>query len=91
MARMGFFDLPDHFVPMDFKRGPLVDINAIVPWDEFSHALEWVWRTPEAKRKLCPCFFVFVPCTRWFKVYMHHVKRASSRILFFVKFFPSIV
>lgn len=51
MAQMGFFDLSDRYASLDSKRDPLVEINAVVPWDEFRPALERVWRTPEAERK----------------------------------------
>lgn len=51
MAQMGFFDLSDRYASLDAKRDPLVEINAIVPWEEFRPKLEGVWRTPEAERK----------------------------------------
>ena len=51
MAQMGFFDLSDRYASLDSKRGPLVEINAVVPWEEFRPALERVWRKPEAERK----------------------------------------
>ena len=51
MAQMGFFDLSDRYASLDSKRDPLVEINAVVPWDEFRPALERVWRKPEAERK----------------------------------------
>ena len=51
MAQMGFFDLSNRYASLDSKRDPLVEINAVVPWDEFRPALERVWRKPEAERK----------------------------------------
>jgi IS5 family transposase len=51
MAQMGFFDLSDRYASLDSKRDPLVEINAVVPWDEFRPTLERVWRKPGAERK----------------------------------------
>ena len=51
MAQMGFLDLSDRYASLDAKRDPLVEIDTIVPWDEFRPALEQVWRKPEAERK----------------------------------------
>ena len=51
MAQMGFFDLSDRYASLDAKRDPLVEIDAIVPWEEFRPALERVWRRPEEERK----------------------------------------
>ena len=51
MAQMGFFDLSDRYASLDAKKDPLVEINAVVPWDEFRPPLERVWRKPEAERK----------------------------------------
>ena len=51
MAQMGFFDLSDRYASLDAKRDPLVEIDAIVPWEEFRPALEAVWRKPDAERK----------------------------------------
>lgn len=51
MAQMGFFDLSNRYASLDAKRDPLVEIDAIVPWEEFRPALERVWRKPEAERK----------------------------------------
>ncbi len=50
MAQMGFCDLSDRYASRDAKRDPLVEIDAIVPWEEFRPALERVWRKPEAER-----------------------------------------
>ncbi len=51
MAQMGFFDLSDRYANLDAKWNPLVEIDAIVPWEEFRPVLERVWRKPEAERK----------------------------------------
>ena len=51
MPQMGFFDLSDRYVSLDAKKDPLVEINAVVPWEEFRPFLERVWRKPEGDRK----------------------------------------
>ena len=51
MAQMGFFDLSDCYASLDAKRDPLIEFDAIVPWEEFRPVLERVWRKPEAERK----------------------------------------
>ena len=51
MAQMGFFDRSDRYATLDSKNDPLVQINAVVPWDEFRPPLERVWRKPAADRK----------------------------------------
>jgi len=51
MAQMGFFDLSDRYASLDAKKDPLVEINAVVPWEEFRPLLEPVWRKPENERK----------------------------------------
>ena len=51
MAQMGFFDLSDRYASLDAKKDPLVEINAVVPWEEFRALLEPVWRKPESERK----------------------------------------
>jgi len=51
MARMGFFDLSDRYARPDAKRDALVEIDTIVPWEEFRPTLERVWRKPDAERK----------------------------------------
>ena len=43
-AQLGFFDLSDHCASLDAKRDTLVDIDTIVPWEEFRPVLERVWR-----------------------------------------------
>ncbi len=50
MAQMGFFDLSDRYASLDAKRDPLVEFDAVVPWDEFRPTLERVWRKREAER-----------------------------------------
>ena len=51
MPQMGFFDLSDRYASLDAKKDPLVEINAVVPWEEFRPVLERVWRKPEGDRK----------------------------------------
>lgn len=48
---MGFCDLSDRYASLDAKKDPLVEINEIVPWEEFRPFLEQVWRKPESARK----------------------------------------
>ena len=43
MAQMGFFDLSDRYASLDAKCDPLVEIEAVVPWEEFR---------PGARRRL---------------------------------------
>ena len=51
MAQMGFFDLSDRYASLDAKKDPLVEIDTVVPWEEFRPSLERVWRKPDADRK----------------------------------------
>ena len=51
MAQMGFFDLSDRYAILDAKKDPLIEINAVVPWDAFRPLLERVWRRPDEARK----------------------------------------
>jgi hypothetical protein len=51
MPQMGFFDLSDRYASLDAKKDPLVEIDAVVPWEEFRPMLERVWRKPEGDRK----------------------------------------
>ena len=51
MAQMGFFDLSDRYASLDAKKDPLVEIDTVVPWEEFRPVLERVWRKPDADRK----------------------------------------
>ena len=46
MAQMGFFDLSDRYARLDAKKDPLLEIDAVVPWEEFRPALERIWRKP---------------------------------------------
>ena len=49
--QMGFFDLSDRYASLDAKKDPLVEINDVVPWEEFRPLPEQVWRKPESERK----------------------------------------
>ncbi len=51
MAQMGFFDPSDRHASLDAKRDPLVEVDAVVPWEAFRPTLERFWRKPEAERK----------------------------------------
>jgi len=51
MPQMGFFDLSDRYASLDARRDPLVEIDAVVPWEEFRPTLERVWRKPAWERK----------------------------------------
>ena len=51
MPQMGFFDLSDRYASLDAKKDPLIEINAVVSWEEFRPVLERVWRKPDAARK----------------------------------------
>ena len=51
MAQMGFFDLSDRYASLDGKKDPLVEIDTVVPWEEFRPTLGRVWRKPDADRK----------------------------------------
>ena len=51
MPQMGFFDFSDRYASLDAKKDPLVEINAVVPWEEFRPMLERVWRKPDEDRK----------------------------------------
>lgn len=51
MVQMGFFDLSDRYASLDAKNDPLVEIDAVVAWEEFRPLLEQVWRKPESERK----------------------------------------
>ena len=51
MAQMGFFDLSDRYASLDARKDPLVEIDAVVPWEEFRPSLERVWRKPDGDRK----------------------------------------
>ena len=51
MVQMGFFDLSDRYASLDAKKDPLIEINAVVPWDAFRPLLERVWRKPDEAGK----------------------------------------
>jgi len=53
MAQMGFFDLSDPYASLNAKKDPLLEINSVVPWEEFRALLERVWRKPDADRRCC--------------------------------------
>lgn len=46
MGQMGFFDISDRYASLDAKRDPMIEIDAIVPWEQFRATLERVWRKP---------------------------------------------
>ncbi len=48
MPQMGFFDLSDRYASLDAKKDPPLEINAVVPWEEFRHLLEKSWRIRSA-------------------------------------------
>lgn len=54
MAQKGFFDLSGRSASLDPKKDLLVEIDAVVAWEEFRPKLEQVWRKPEAERKSRP-------------------------------------
>ena len=51
MAQMGFFDLADRCASLDARKDPLVEIDAVLFWEEFRPTLERVWRKPDTERK----------------------------------------
>lgn len=51
MAQMGFFDLSDRYASLDAKKDPLIEIDAVAPWEEFRPVLEQVWRKRHTERK----------------------------------------
>ena len=51
MEQMDVFDLSDSYASLDLKKDPLIEINAIVPWEELRPLPEPVWRKPESQRK----------------------------------------
>ncbi len=53
MPQVGFFDLSDRYASLDANKDPLVEIDAVVPWDEFHPLLKRVWRKPEKDRTSC--------------------------------------
>jgi IS5 family transposase len=51
MTQMGFFDLSDRHGSLDAKKDPLLEIDAVVPREEFRPTLERIWRKPDADLK----------------------------------------
>ena len=51
MAQMGFHDLSDRHASLDAQNDPLVEIDAVMPWEEFRPTLGLVWRKPDAERR----------------------------------------
>ena len=51
MSQLGFFDIANRYAGLDAKNDPLLEINRVVPWEEFRPHLESVWRKPSNKRK----------------------------------------
>ena len=54
MAQMGFFDLSDRYASLDAKRDPLVEIDAVVPWEEFRPTLEGSGASPRPSASRAP-------------------------------------
>ena len=51
MSQMGFFDLSDRYASLDAQKDPLIEIAAVVQWEEFRPTLEQVWRKRDKDRK----------------------------------------
>lgn len=51
MEQKGFCDVESRYAKLDAKGGPLVTLNALVPWGDFRPRLEAVWRRAAADRK----------------------------------------
>jgi IS5 family transposase len=51
ITQMGFFDLSDRYGSLDAKKDPLLEIDAVVPWEEFRPGIERIWRKLDADRK----------------------------------------
>ncbi len=51
MVQMGFFDVSDRYASLDAKKDPLLEIDALVPWEEFRPLLTAIWRKPPEERK----------------------------------------
>jgi IS5 family transposase len=51
MAQMGFFDLSDRDASLDARNDALVEIDAVVRWEEFRPVLGRVWRKRDVDRK----------------------------------------
>ena len=50
MGQPGFFDVSNRYASLDARKDPLVQIAAVVPFEEFRSRLEAVWRKPGEKR-----------------------------------------
>ena len=50
MGQLGFFDVSNRYASLDARKDPLVQIAAVVPFEEFRSRLEAVWRKPGEKR-----------------------------------------
>ena len=46
MGQLGFFDVSNRYASLDARKDPLVQIAAVVPFEEFRSRLEAVWRKP---------------------------------------------
>jgi transposase, IS5 family len=51
VGQMGFFDVTQRYAGLDAKNDPLLQIEALVPWEGFRARLEAVWRRPPEERK----------------------------------------
>lgn len=51
MVQMGYVDLSDRDARLDPKKDPLIEIDAVVLWQESYPTLERVWRMPDADSK----------------------------------------
>ena len=49
MAQTGFFDLSVRTASLDAKKDPLVEIDAVVPWEEFGPTPERAGRKPDGR------------------------------------------
>lgn len=51
MGQMGFSDIGNRHADLDTKINPLVQIDAVVPWENFRGCLDSAWRKPAGERK----------------------------------------
>jgi hypothetical protein len=54
MTQMGFFDLSDCYGSLGAKKDPLLEIDAVMPWEVFRPALERIWRKRMRTGSLAP-------------------------------------
>ncbi len=47
-----FFYLTDRYASLDAKKDPLLELDAMVPWEEFRPLLTSIWRKLAQDRKL---------------------------------------